>query len=123
MAKSKWNTNKWFNKKKKQFMRAGVLVAQNLDSEAVATTSGKRGIFLKAVDNAVLIKNYATDVFFSADDLVVQLGNIVNYYKYVHFGTEEGKPGKTQPRPIITVVNDREAKNNLKLVQKVLNNG
>lgn len=117
MARTKWNIPKVIKQYERALADGLTLAMKFLESEAVATTGGRRGIELKAVDQGRLINSYVVE---RPEQLRAILFNDTDYYTYVHFGTAEGKPGQTQPRPILTLTLDRNTKNIEKIFDKAL---
>lgn len=115
--KNEWYIDKVVNETFGKIQDGLATVMVFLEGEAVKTTSGQRGSELKAVDKGQLIASY--DV--SVSGLTGILTNLAEYYIYVHYGTAPGKPGQTQPRPIITLVLDRNIENIEKIIQRAIN--
>jgi len=113
---TKFNIDQTVNTQLSAIKDGITLSMEFLKSEAIQTTEGKRGIELRAVDTARLKNSYATET----QRLTGYLGNLTDYYVYVHFGTAEGKPGQTQPRPILSLVLDRNIKNIVRIITKSL---
>jgi len=117
MAKSNWDIKGAINKYE-QAVQDGLRVAiAHLSSESLRTAIGERGEALKARKSGQLKDSFKTEL----EGLKGYVGNITDYYIYVHYGTSEGKPGKTQPRPILTLVLDRNTNEVKRIIQKAIN--